>query len=51
MVFIIPMDPTTIAIISIVVASASEVIAYIPSLKANSVLQLIIEILRKVFPR
>ena len=45
------MDPTTIAIIGIVVASASEIIAYIPWLKANSILQLIIEILRKVFPR
>jgi hypothetical protein len=44
------MDPSTIAIIAIVVAAASELIALSP-LKENSVIQVIVELLRTVFPR
>jgi hypothetical protein len=44
------MDPSTIAIIAIVVAAASELIALSP-LKENSVIQVIIDLLLNVFPR
>lgn len=43
------MDPTTLTIIAIVVAAASELIALSP-LKENSVIQVILELLRKVLP-
>ena len=45
------MDPTTVAIISIVVAAASEIIGLNPRWKANSVLQVVVQVLRKIFPR
>jgi hypothetical protein len=44
------MDPSTIAIIAIVIAAASELIALSP-LKENSVIQVIIDLLLTVFPR
>jgi len=44
------MDPSTIAIIAIVVAAASELIALSP-LKENSVAQVIVDLLRTLFPR
>lgn len=43
------MDPTTLTIIAIVVAAASELIALSP-LKENSIVQVILELLRKVLP-
>lgn len=44
------MDPTTVAIISIVVAAASEAIALSP-LRANSIIQLVLQFLRIAFPK
>lgn len=44
------MDPQTVAIIAIVVAAGSEVIALTP-LKSNSWLQLVFEALRVIFPK
>jgi hypothetical protein len=43
------MDPTTLTIIAIVVAAASELIALSP-LKENSIVQVILDLLRKVLP-
>jgi hypothetical protein len=43
------MDPTTLTIIAIVVAAASELIALSP-LRENSVIQVILELLHKVLP-
>jgi len=44
------MDPTTAAIIAIIVAAASEAIALSP-LRANSIIQLILQFLRLAFPK
>jgi len=44
------MDPSTIAMISVVIAAASEIIALSP-LRSNSIIQIIIEVLTKVFPK
>jgi hypothetical protein len=44
------MDPTTTAIIAIAVAAASEIIG-MSSLRANSVVQLILQFLRLAFPK
>ena len=44
------MEPTTVAIIAIIVAAGSEVIALSP-LKSNSWLQLIMQMLRLAFPK
>lgn len=44
------MDPTTVAIVAIVVAAGSEIIALSP-LKSNSWAQLIINVLKTVFPK
>jgi len=44
------MDPTTAAIIAIVVAAASEAIALSP-LRSNSIIQIIMEVLGRVFPK
>lgn len=44
------MDPTTIAIGAIVVAAASEIIA-LSSLRENSIVQLVLRVLRMVFPK
>lgn len=44
------MDPSTVAIVAVVVAAASEVIAYLP-IRENSVLQLVLKILKLVFPK
>jgi len=45
------MDPTTVAIIAVVVAAASEIIGLNPRWKANTVIQVIFQVLRKIFPR
>jgi hypothetical protein len=44
------MDPTTVAIIAIIVAAGSEIIAISP-LKSNSWLQLVMQMLRLAFPK
>jgi hypothetical protein len=44
------MDPSTITVIAIVVAAASELIALSP-LRENSVVQVIVDLLRALFPR
>lgn len=44
------MDPTTVAIIAVVVAAASEIVALSP-MKQNSLIQIILEVLVKVFPK
>jgi hypothetical protein len=44
------MDPTTLAVIAIVVAAGSEVIALLP-IKENSWVQLIIKALKIIFPK
>jgi hypothetical protein len=44
------MDPATTAMIAIGLAAASEIIALSP-LRSNSVIQLILDILRRVFPK
>jgi len=44
------MDPTTAAVIAILVAAGSEVITLLP-IKENSWIQLIIKALKVVFPK
>lgn len=44
------MDPTTAAVIAILVAAGSEVIAILP-IKENGWIQLILKALRVVFPK
>lgn len=44
------MDPTTLAAIAIVVAAGSEIIALLP-IRSNSWVQLIIRVLKLVFPK
>jgi len=44
------MDPTTVAMISIALYATSEIIGMSP-LRSNSVLQIILEVLMRVFPK
>jgi hypothetical protein len=44
------MDPTTTAAIAIAIAAGSEIIGLLP-IKENSWIQLIIKVLRVVFPK
>lgn len=44
------MDPVVAAVLAISVAAASEIIALSP-LRSNSVIQIILEVLVKVFPK
>ena len=44
------MDPATIAIVAIIVAAGSEIIALSP-LKSNSWLQLLFSALKSIFPK
>lgn len=44
------MDPTTVAAIAIVVAASSEIIALLP-IKENGWVQLIIKVLKMLFPK
>jgi hypothetical protein len=44
------MDPTTIAIGAIVVAAGSEIIGLLP-IKANTWIQLLLQIARLIFPK
>jgi hypothetical protein len=44
------MDPTTLAVIAIIVAAGSEVIAILP-IRENSWVQLIVKALKVIFPK
>jgi hypothetical protein len=44
------MDPTTAAIVAIAIAALSEAIALSP-LRANSIIQLVLQFLRLAFPK
>jgi hypothetical protein len=44
------MDPATVAIIAVIIAAGSEIIALTP-LKSNSWLQLVLQALRLAFPK
>ncbi|MGA0375471.1 MAG: hypothetical protein ACO3N6_03770 [bacterium] len=44
------MDPTTAAMIAVSLAAASEIIALSP-LRSNSIIQVILEVLLRVFPK
>lgn len=44
------MDPTTLAVIAIIVAAGSEVIALLP-IRSNSWVQLIVKVLKMFFPK
>lgn len=44
------MDPTTAAAIAILVAAGSEIIAILP-IKENSWVQLIVKVLKMIFPK
>ena len=44
------MDPTTAAIVAIVIAAGSEIITLLP-IKENSWVQLIVKALRIIFPK
>jgi len=44
------MDPTTIAVVSIVIAAGSEIIGLLP-IKSNSWIQLIVKALKVLFPK
>jgi len=44
------MDPTTTAIVAIVIAAGSEIITLLP-IKENSWVQLIMKVLKMVFPK
>jgi hypothetical protein len=44
------MDPTTIAVIAVIVAAGSEIIALLP-IRSNSWVQLIVKALKIAFPK
>jgi hypothetical protein len=44
------MDPTTVAVIAVIVAAGSEVIALLP-IKENGWVQLIMKALKVIFPK
>jgi len=44
------MDPTTLAVIAVIVAAGSEIVGLLP-IKENSWIQLIIKALKVVFPK
>jgi len=45
------MSVQTVAVIAVVVAAGSEIIAMTPSLKANSWAQLLVSVLKVLFPK
>lgn len=47
----IGMDPTAYATVAIIVAALSEALSLYPGVRANGVIQLVMQILRVVFPR
>jgi hypothetical protein len=44
------MDPTAVAVVAIIVAAGSEVIALLP-IRENSWIQLIVKALKTIFPK
>jgi len=44
------MDPATTAMIAIAIAAASEIIALSP-LRSNSIVQIVVEVLSRIFPK
>ena len=44
------MDPITTAMIAIALAAASEIIALSP-LRSNSIIQIVLEVLTRIFPK
>jgi hypothetical protein len=44
------MDPATTAMIAVALAAASEIIALSP-LRSNSIIQVVLEVLTRVFPK
>jgi hypothetical protein len=44
------MDPTTAAVVAIVIAAGSEIIGLLP-IKENSWVQLVLKVLKMVFPK
>jgi len=44
------MDPTTVAVVAIIVAAGSEIIALLP-IRSNGWIQLIMKALRTAFPK
>lgn len=44
------MDPTTVAIVAIIVAAGSEIIALLP-IRSNSWIQLLLSALKSLFPK
>jgi hypothetical protein len=44
------MDPTTAAVIAIIIAAGSEIITLLP-IKENSWVQLIVKVLKMLFPK
>ena len=45
------MSPETLAIIGIIIAAGSEILALLPSVRANSWIQLLMSALRTAFPK
>lgn len=45
------MDPTTTAVVAIVVAAASEALSLYPKIKANGIVQLVLMIAKALFPK
>jgi len=44
------MDPATTAMVAVALAAASEIIALSP-LRSNSIIQVVLEVLTRVFPK
>jgi|TARA_E500000305_G_scaffold74468_2_gene60220 hypothetical protein len=44
------MDPVTTAMVAVALAAASEIIALSP-LRSNSIIQVVLEVLTRVFPK
>ena len=45
------MDPTIATVIAIIVAALSEALSLYPGIKANGIIQLVLMVLKAVFPK
>ena len=45
------MDPTTAAVVAIVVAATSEALSLYPKIKANGIVQLVLMVAKALFPK
>lgn len=45
------MDPTTTAVLAISIAALSEALSLYPTIKANGVIQLVLQLARLAFPK